>query len=127
MTIECAFFGTLARDAEHKMSQKGKPYLRFSVRVGDGDDPDWVSVMSFDDQALEVRDKMVKGARVYVEGKISINEWTGQDGNKRHGLQAMSWHTRLSEIGQNKPKRSDTAQHGTHAPLRDDLDDPLPF
>ena len=31
--IECAFFGTLGRDAESKVSKTGKPYLRLNVRV----------------------------------------------------------------------------------------------
>src|SRR5258706_2325347 len=37
MSIEAAFFGTLGRDCERKVSASGKRYLRLSVRVGDGD------------------------------------------------------------------------------------------
>ena len=37
MTIECAFFGSLGKNAEPKTSASGKRYLRLSVRVGDGD------------------------------------------------------------------------------------------
>ena len=33
-------------------------------------------------------DRLVQGARVYVEGKLSQTEWTGSDGVKRHGLSA---------------------------------------
>jgi len=54
MTIECAFFGTLGRDAERKTSATGKRYLRLSVRVGDGDGAQWVSVLAFDPEAIEV-------------------------------------------------------------------------
>ena len=68
MTIECAFFGTLGRDCERKVSSTGKKYLRLSVRVGDGDGAQWVSVLAFDPEAVEVADKLVQGARVYVEG-----------------------------------------------------------
>jgi hypothetical protein len=32
MSIECAFLGTPARDAESKVSKSGKLYLRFSHR-----------------------------------------------------------------------------------------------
>jgi single-stranded DNA-binding protein len=104
--IEVAFFGALARDAEAKVSKSGKNYVRFTARVGDGDAVTWISVMAFDEKATAQVDKFVKGARVYVEGGgLKIDEWTGADGAKRHGLSCMSWHCRLSEIGRNKPKR----------------------
>jgi single-stranded DNA-binding protein len=105
MSIEVAFFGTLARDAEAKVSSKGKSYARLNVRVGDTD-AQWVNALCFDQEAVDQVNKLVKGARVYVEGGgLKIDEWTGQDGAKRHGLSCMSWHCRLAEIGRNKPKR----------------------
>jgi len=103
--IECAFFGALGRDAESKTSKAGRAYLRLNVRVGDGDATQWVSVTSFDPDAVKVVDNLRKGARVYIEGRISLDEWTGQDGAKRRGLSCMSFHTRLAAIGRNKRKR----------------------
>ena len=63
--------------------------------------------MTFDARAIEVAAQMLKGARVYVEGSVRLDEWTGQDGVKRCGLSVMSWHTRLSQIGRNRPKRDE--------------------
>jgi single-stranded DNA-binding protein len=103
--IEAAFFGALGRDAESKTSKTGKNYLRLNLRVGDGDTAQWVSVMTFDQSAIDAAASMTKGARVYIEGKLSLDEWSGQDGVKRHGLSVLSWHTRLSQIGRNKPTR----------------------
>jgi single-stranded DNA-binding protein len=111
--IETAMFGALGRDAENKVSKAGKPYLRLNVRVGDGDGVQWCSVMVFDQSAIDAADKFIKGARVYVEGSLSVTEWSGQDGGKRHGLSVMSWHCRLSQIGRNKPPRS--ARDEAHA------------
>jgi len=51
--IECAFFGALGRDAERKTSQAGRSYLRLNIHVGDGDSVQWVSVVAFDEHALE--------------------------------------------------------------------------
>jgi len=102
--IECAFFGAVARDAESKTSKTGKPYLRFTARIGDSEDVQWVSVLAFDPTAIEAVDKMIAGARVYVEGTLSADKFTGRDGTERLGLTIMSWHTRLSGIGRNKPK-----------------------
>src|SRR5262245_59069562 len=46
--IESAFFGSLADDAQSKVSKAGKTYLRFRVRVGEGEYAQWVGVMCFD-------------------------------------------------------------------------------
>ena len=83
------------------------------VRVGDGEGATWVSVLAFDPRAIEQADKFIKGARVYVEGRLSCDEWTNAEGVKRFGLSVMSWHCRLSEIGRNKkpqPKRNGDAK-----------------
>jgi single-stranded DNA-binding protein len=129
--IEAALFGTLGRDAESKTSKTGKPYLRLSVAVESGDATQWVSVMAFDPRAIESAAGFVKGSRVYVEGKLSLSEWTSPDGTTRQGLSLMSWHCRLSAIGRAKPKREkpksaapQSAQSG--APFDDDVSS-LPF
>ena len=86
--IDCAFFGALVGDAELKTSKAGKQYLRFRVAVGSGDDMQFVGVMLFGDAADELRDA-TKGTRVYCEGRLKLDMWTGQDGAERHGLSAM--------------------------------------
>jgi single-stranded DNA-binding protein len=124
-TIETAMFGTLGCDAELRTSKAGRQYLRFTLRVGDGDGAQWVSAMVFDTDAIAVADKLVKGARAYLEGRLSLNEWTAADGTKRHGLSVMSWHCRLAQIGRNRPKRepepasapADTDFHSDEIPL----------
>jgi single-stranded DNA-binding protein len=129
--IEVAFFGSLGRDAEAKTSKAGKAYLRLNVRVGDGDAAQWISVTAFDAKAAEQSDKFVKGARVYTEGTLRLEEWTGQDGIRRRGLSVMSWHCRLAEIGRNKPARprkpEDKANAAAPAGRNNFHDDPLPF
>jgi single-stranded DNA-binding protein len=128
--IECAFFGVLGRDAESKVSAKGKSYLRMAVRVGGGEESQWVSILSFDPEAIAVADKLVKGAKVYVECHgLKIDKWTGQDGKEHTGLSAMSFHTRLPQIGANRPRRDgDGAPANARAQRsHDDLDDAISF
>jgi single-stranded DNA-binding protein len=110
MTIECAFFGGLGRNAEAKTSKGGKAYLRLNVRVGDGDTGQWITATVFDTEAIEVAAMMVKGARVYLEGSLTLNEWVGADGVKRGGLSVMSFHCRLSQIGRSKVRRDQQKQ-----------------
>jgi single-stranded DNA-binding protein len=103
--IEAAFFGSLARDAELKTSKSGKQYVRINVRVENGETAQFINVMAFDADAVAVADRLVKGARVYCEGRLSLDEWTGQDGQKRTGLSCMSFRCRLSQIGRNRPRQ----------------------
>ena len=105
--IEAAFFGSLGRDAEQRTSKPGRPYLLLNVRMGEGDGAQWVNVRCFDKDAVEIADKFAKGARVYVEGKLSLNEWITADGVVKAGLSCMSFHTRLSQIGRQKAKHAD--------------------
>lgn len=131
MSIEAALFGSLSRDGEAKTSQSGKPYVRINVRVGDGEGAQWVNVTTFDPAAIASADKFVKGARVYVEGRLTFDKWKGQGGTERHGLSIMSWHCRLAQIGRNKPKRrSEGAQpNGTSWPAQGtaELNDEIPW
>ena len=138
MSIEVALFGVLGRDAESKISKNGKEYLRINVRCGDGDTAQWINAMTFDPEAIAAADRLVKGSRVYIEGTLRLDSWTGQDGAERHGLSVMSWHCKLAGIGRNRPKRESddrphapTASAPTSAAARgtahDDLDDEIPF
>ena len=128
MTIDCAFMATVHR-AEQKTSASGKQYLRLSVRVGDGDSAQWVSVMAFDPEAIAAAERFEQGARCYVEGKLSLSEWTDREGNKKTGLNVMSWHTRLPHIGKNRPKRTKAKPAGNahENQSRAFYDDPIPF
>jgi single-strand DNA-binding protein len=107
MGIEAAFFGILTRDAEAKTSNAGKPYLRIiGLRIGEGDKAQWASVTAFDTDAIATADKFVKGAAVYVEGRLTLDKWKATDGSDRSGLSVMSWHCRLAQIGRHKTKRT---------------------
>src|SRR5262249_21330223 len=102
--IDCAFFGFLAADAETKVSKAGKTWVRLRVGVGKDDDLQWVSVAAFG-QAAEVAAKLKKGDRVYVEGSIKLDTWTGNDGTERHGLSvASSKIDGTNNIGRNRPE-----------------------
>ena len=127
MSIEAALFGALGRDGELKTSKNGRPYLRLNVACSEGETTTWVSATIFDQAAIDIADKLVKGARVYLEGKLSLNEWTASDGTKRTGLQVFGWHCRLSQIGRakaqsEKPKlAADLAAAGTVFAFDDDV------
>jgi single-strand DNA-binding protein len=135
MSIEAAFLGSIVREPEQKTSKAGKPYLRFTARIGDGDQAQFVSVMYFGPDAAELQ--MAPGERVYVEGSLRLDKWE-KDGQPRSGLSVMSFHARLAEIGRNRPKRQrkpnitsvDVATPSRAAPPSrggDFYDDSIPF
>ena len=87
-----------------------------------------MSVLAFDQSAVELADRFTKGARVYCEGRFSTTEWTGQDGRPRFGLSVMSFHTRLAQIGRNKPKReSENPISAGAKPKNDFHNDEIPW
>jgi single-stranded DNA-binding protein len=128
--IECALFGTLGDDATARTSNSGKPYLRVRIRVGEGDAGQWLSALVFDEEAVAVSDKLAKGARVYLEGTVKLDEWKAQDGTKRHGLLVISSYCRLAQIGRQKDRtdasRPATAARGS-APSYGDAGSDIPF
>ncbi len=127
MSIEAALFGTLGRDAEIKQSKNGRAYLRANIAISEGEATTWVNAMIFDQAAIDNAGKLVKGARIYLEGRLQLSEWTDRDGNQRHGLSVMSWHCRLSAIGRNRPKRQDNGARKEAPAAAADPDDEIPF
>ena len=68
-------------------------------------------------QVTEFLGRLTKGTRVYVEGRIRINKWTGKDGTENAGLSvAASLVQPLGQIGQRKPTPQRAAQKPTTRP-----------
>ena len=140
MSIECAFFGFLAADAELRTSQAGKQWARLRVGVGKDDTMQWVSVAVFG-KAAETAAELEKGDRCYCEGTIKIDTWRGNDGTDKHGLSVSSFKIeKTHQIGRNRPKRESSnkpaasgqerAARSDYAPIGRtdaDLNDDIPF
>jgi single-stranded DNA-binding protein len=106
MTIDCAFYGFLAADAEPRTSQAGKQWVRLRVGVGKDDDLQWVSVAVFG-KAAEPVAELKKGDRVYCEGSLRLDTWRGSNGADRHGLSVASFKCEPTHrIGRNRPRRN---------------------
>jgi len=106
--IEAAFIGRLAQDPELRTSAAGKPWARLSMAVGNGDDTQWVSVLTFGEIAEQLCAAMHKGDKLYVEGTLRLNEWTGREGEKRTGLSVAAWKAeKLGAIGRSKTAPSE--------------------
>jgi single-stranded DNA-binding protein len=123
--IDCAFHGFLAGDAELRVSQAGKNWVRFRVGVGKDDAVQWLTVAVFG-RAAEAAANLKKGDRCYCEGTIKLDTWRGSDGAERHGLSVAAFRCeRTHQIGRNKPKRERDSnpkpQPGSSVTLNDEI------
>jgi single-stranded DNA-binding protein len=115
MSIDCAFHGFLAADAEAKTSQAGKKWARLRVGAGKDDAVQWVSVAVFG-KAAETAAELKKGDRCYIEGAIKLDTWRGNDGTERHSLAVSAFKVeKTHQIGRNRP-RSEKPRNEKPAP-----------
>jgi single-strand DNA-binding protein len=114
--IHAALEGTLGADPNLRMTHSEKPVLTLRIAVndssrhsdGDGDgDTTWVRATVWEDEALRLQPLLRKGQRVYVEGRLRLEQWQGPDGQPRSGLAVSAWRVEiLGQIGRSAPKRS---------------------
>ena len=75
-------------------------------------------------KTAEAAAELHKGDRIYVEGTLKLDSWTGRDGAERHGLSVASFkRERTHRIGRNRPKREhdDSPQHADEPPLHESM------
>jgi single-strand DNA-binding protein len=131
MSIDCAFHGFLAADADARVSKAGKAWTRLRVGVGRDDDMQWVSVSCFG-KAADTAATLRKGDKIYCEGSLRLDTWRGNDGVERHALAVSSSKLeRTHKIGRARERRtSDHGSHEQHATNADDFGNPdnaIPF
>jgi single-stranded DNA-binding protein len=91
--IHCALQGRLGQDVELRRSASGKDWCRLSVVV-------------FEEKARAL-EGLAKGTELYVEGRLSLNTWTGKDGQQRTGLSVAVWRVEvLGRIGKSRPAKA---------------------
>jgi len=91
--------GNLGRDPEKRYTQDGRPVTRFSVaattrrRERDGewaDHTEWFSVTVFGRPAETLAERVTKGTRVYVEGRLESRQYDTQNGGKGFSLDVIA-------------------------------------
>jgi single-strand DNA-binding protein len=111
--IETASIARVGTEPELKVSQAGKPWTSLSACVGDGDEAQWVKVVAFGDRAQQLAGHLHKGDKIYAEGRLKLDTWTGKDGEARTGLNVAAWRVeQLGQIGKNKPAKPKAPPEG---------------
>lgn len=80
--------GNLGKDPELRYTQSGKAVAKFSLatseRGRDGNDrTEWHNIVAWDKLAELCGRLVVKGNKVYVEGRLQTREWQDKTGNRR--------------------------------------------
>jgi hypothetical protein len=115
MSIECAFYGFLAADAEPRTSQAGKPWVRMRVGVGKDESVQWVQVAVF-------------GKAVEKAAALKLDTWRGNDGVERHGLSVATFKCEpMHRIGRNRPDQKQKERDFGSAPTGAPFDDEITF
>ena len=88
--------GNLGRDPELRYTPQGTAVCNFSVATNErrrdkaGEQQDittWFRVNAWGRQAENVSKYLTKGQRVYVEGRLHVEDWTDRDGKARYTLE----------------------------------------
>lgn len=126
--------GNIGQDPEMRFSQNGTAVTTFSVAVnrtprsqrdqGNEEPPDWYRVVCFGQNAEFADQYLSKGNRVYVEGRLQINKFTGNDGQERQSVEIVA-----NEVMNLTPRQDGqgAGQQQSGGQQSDDELDDLPF
>jgi single-strand DNA-binding protein len=127
--IEVALVGKLGSDAQLRTSSAGKEWMLLFVDVPEGDSEQRVNVSSWSHTIAELAPLLVKGADIYVEGKLKQRTWQNSDGSTGFGLSvSASLIQPLALIGNKKPKKPrGEKKAGAVGEASESYHKPLPF
>jgi single-strand DNA-binding protein len=100
--------GNLEAEPEMKFTQNGSAVTNFRLAVSRvyGTDEErrgetsWFTIVTWNKLAEAMGQQLLKGSRVYVEGRLSTRSWDGPDGQKRYATEVVANHVLVLERGQ---------------------------
>jgi len=135
--------GNVGRDPEVRYMQSGDPVMNFSLATTETwkdksgakqERTEWHRIEVWGKLAEIMKEYIVKGKPVYVEGQIAYDEWTDKDGNKRNATKIkVGFNGNIILLGSGgggdkatrKPAGSDSGS-GAEVPYKA-TDDDIPF
>jgi single-strand DNA-binding protein len=114
--MSAACVGRLGADAELKYSTAGKPLLQWRMAVTDtrqqerGVQAEWVKCTAFGDlaESLSEGGRLVKGAEVYAEGRLTVGRWE-KEGEQRSGLELAAFVVQVLGVAGRRPQQNGAA------------------
>lgn len=134
MINKAVLLGRVGKDPDIKSSGRGV-VARLSIATSESwmdkatgekkERTEWHNVVAFEPLSNVIRDWVQKGSQLYIEGKLTTNKWTDQNGVDRYttSIQAQT----LKMIG-GKPKNEGANQNQQKTPQANTfVDDEVPF
>lgn len=128
--------GTVGKDPDIRSTSNGF-MANFSVatnarqkdRDGNwGDIATWWEVTAFAKSEDWLRSNFFKGAKVFVAGEVTNNQWTDRDGNKRSSLRVTANHAEgLTKSGDAQNGQQRTQERPRQASAEPEFDSDIPF
>ena len=106
-----ALIGKVTKPGELKYTGSGTAMLRVGLMIQDSkrpedDPPEFANVTIWGEAAEQLRDALPKGTELYVEGRVKVRAWAGQDGQPRAGFDVSAWRAEvLGQIGRRRPRQ----------------------
>jgi single-strand DNA-binding protein len=96
---KCMIIGNLGRDPEMRYTPSGQAVTQFTVatnrnyRDAQGEwqsETEWFRVVVWGQQAERTAERLRKGHKVYVEGRLQTRQWEDQSGSKRYTTELIA-------------------------------------
>ncbi len=113
---KCMIIGNLGRDPEMRYTPSGQAVTQFTVATNrrwqtNGEwqeETEWFRVVVWGQQAERTAERLRKGNKVYVEGRIQTRQWEDQTGAKRYTTELVA----LQVTSLERRERDEDAQFG---------------
>jgi single-strand DNA-binding protein len=118
--------GNVGTDPEMRYTPNGKAVTTFRLAVTrrfngqDGerqDDTEWFTTVTWNALAEQCSQWLTKGRRVFIEGRLKSNTWTGADGVARFGNEVIASRVLFLDRGENQPNNSNQQQPAAREPV----------
>ncbi|MBA2569806.1 MAG: single-stranded DNA-binding protein [Chloroflexi bacterium] len=96
---KCMIIGNLGRDPEMRYTPSGQAVTQFTVATnrrwkGQNDEwqeeTEWFRIVVWGQQAERTAERLRKGNKVYIEGRIQTRQWEDQSGQKRYTTELIA-------------------------------------
>ena len=134
MINKVTLIGNLGKDPEVINTNNGTQVTKFSLatseswknkQTGEWDEKtEWHNVVLFGNSAERAGQQLVKGNKIYLEGKITYGSYEDKDGNKRYTTDIVGNYFRF--LGQ-KENSNDAPPVSAHIANDEPIEEDLPF
>lgn len=134
--------GRLGRDPEIRTTQGGHEIANFSIATSEiwkdkssgekKEKTEWTTIVVFGNSVNFVKNYIVKGSQVFIEGRLQTRNWEDKSGNKRYSTEVIAQQVQLlsggkdkKQTGSNETKSDNYQKQNNYAD--DIVDDEIPF